>query len=342
VKFVDFTVVVFSLLLLAMTGCHGGPEKAHEEPLPTASVHVQSVESREHPVTEDVVGTVRTRTRAMIEAKVPGRIGNMPITLGQRLEPGDLLVQLDVREIQARLDQALAVREQAERDLKRYRTLLNQGAVTQQEFDAVEARQRVADATVTEARAMLDYAQITAPFAGVITRKLAEVGDFASPGRPLLEIEGVTGFRFEADVPEALVTKVAIGGRIEVRIASLPDALDGTVSEISPASDPGSRTFLIKIDLPSDNRLRGGQFGRAAIPVGVHSVVAVPAGAVVQHGQMELVFVVNGDRAQMRLVRTGKTLGPDIVIIAGLSPGERVVIDGASRLRDGQPLAIGS
>jgi len=331
-----------TVLLVAVPGCHGGQETAREESLPTALVRVQKVESREYPVTEDVVGTVRTRTRAMIEAKVSGRVASMPVTLGQQVEAGSVLFRLDVREIQAKLDQALALRDQARGDLKRYRALLDEGAVTQQEFDAVQAKKLVTEAAVVEAETMLDYAQVKAPFSGVITRKLADVGDLASPGRPLLELEGLSGFRFEANVPESLVSKVEVGAELAVRIASLPENLKGTVSEISPALDPGSRTFLVKIDLAPDDRLRAGQFGRVAIPIGEAPVIKIPVGAVVKRGQMDLVFVVEDGRARMRLVKTGKLLDKDVEIVAGLSPGERVVVEGAEHLRDGQPVSVGS
>lgn len=138
---------------------------------------------------EEVVGTVRPKLRSDIEAKVSGRIEQMRAVPGQLVKRGELLVQLDAREIQAKLDQATASRDQAESDLVRYTKLIAQHAITQQEFEASQSRARIARASVTEAETMLGYTKITAPFNGVITSKLSDVGDLAAPGRPLLKME---------------------------------------------------------------------------------------------------------------------------------------------------------
>jgi RND family efflux transporter MFP subunit len=110
------------------------------------------------------------------------------------------------------------------------------------------------------------------------------------------------------------------------------------VGEIAPAADPGSRTFLVKLDLPSQPGLRAGQFGRVAMPVGETSALRVPASAVVQRGQMELIFVVNDNQARLRLVKTGKRLGDEVELVSGVEAGEKIVAEGAVGLMDGQPV----
>jgi RND family efflux transporter MFP subunit len=264
----------------------------------------------------------------------------MRVVTGQGVQPGELLVQLDAREIRARLDQALAVREQADGDLQRFMNLLRQEAVTRAEFDAVQARQRVAQAAVVEAETMLGYTRITAPFGGVITRKLADVGDLASPGKALLELEDPSQLRLEANVPEALISRVEKGARLRVRVASVEQDLEGTVAEISPSADPSSRTFLVRLDLPPEPALRAGQFGRAYVPLRELATLRVPARAVVPRGQMDLVFVVATNHAQLRLVKTGKRWGDELELLSGVEVGEVVVIDGATGLRDGQPVEL--
>ena len=131
-----------------------------------------------------------------------------------------------------------------------------------------------------------------------------------------------------------------IGAKFNVRIASHPNELEGVVSEIAPAADPNSRTFVVKLDLPQSAGLRAGQFGRVAIPVSETAVLRVPASAVIQRGQMELVFVVADKRAQLRLVKTGKRIGDEIELVSGVDAAEQVVIDGAAKLVDGQPVSI--
>ncbi len=109
---------------------------------------------------------------------------------------------------------------------------------------------------------------------------------------------------------------------------------------MSPAADPNSRTYLVKLDLPGATGLRSGQFGRVAVPVGQVSAIRVPAAAVIQRGQMELVFVVANGHAQLRLVKTGNCVGDEVEVVSGLNSGEQIVTDGASALVDGQPVMV--
>jgi RND family efflux transporter MFP subunit len=256
------------------------------------------------------------------------------------VKAGERLVQLDAQEIQSRLDQAAAARQQAENDLKRATDLLQQKILSPSEFDNAQSKFRMTAAAEAEAKTMLGYTDIVAPFAGVITRKLADVGDLAAPGKPLLQMENPDTLRFEADVPEALIGNVKLGDKLAVRIAAVAVEIEGSVAEMSPAADPNSRTSLVKLDLPGATGLRSGQFGRVAVPVGEASAIRVPAAAMIQRGQMELVFVVVGNHAQLRLVKTGSRIGDEVELVSGLNSGEQVVTENASDLVDGQPVTI--
>jgi len=277
---------------------------------------------------------------AAIEAKVSGRIGQMLVVPGQLVKAGQRLVLLDAHEIQSRLDQAAAARQQAENDLKRDADLIQQKILSQSEFDSAQSKYRIAAAAEAEAKTMLDYTLILAPFDGVITRKLADVGDIAAPGRTLLQMENPDTLRLEADVPEALIGNVKLGDKLAVRIAAVAGEIEGTVAEMSPAADPNSRTYLVKLDLPGATGLRSGQFGRVAVPVGAASAIRVPTSAVIQRGQMELVFVVANGHAQLRLVKTGSRIGDEIELVSGLNSGEQIVTEGVSSLTDGQPVIV--
>lgn len=325
-------------VVCVLSGCGKMHEPATVPPLPTASVRAQIVESKSRVATEEVVGTVRAKLRSVIEAKVSGKIEQLLVVPGQQVKAGELLATIDAREVQARYDQAVALRQQAEADLKRLASLFEQKILSQAEYDNAQARARVAVATVTEAETMLSYTKVAAPFAGVITRKHADVGDLATPGKPLLEMEDSTALRLEADVPEAVVGKLKLNDRLPVRISALEKELEGVVSEIAPAADPNSRTFLVKLDLPATAGLRAGQFGRVAMPVGETSALRVPASALIQRGQMEFVFVVVDGKAQMRIVKTGKRIGNEVELVSGVSAGEKIVVDGAGSLVDGQPV----
>lgn len=328
--------------LLLMAGCGGDrpPQPAAASTTPPVPVKVLEVRREERVLMEDVVGTVRARVRSSVEAKTSGRIEWLNVVPGQSVTSGAPLVRLDTREIAARLEQALAQREQAERDLKRFTSLVAQNAVSRQEYDATEARARAARAAVVEMETVLGESRLNAPFAGVITRKFAEVGDLAVPGKPLFEIEDPTSLRFEADVPEALIGRVMPGASMPVRVPSLGRDSTGTVSEIAPAADPASRTFLVKLDVPVDAGLRSGLFGRVSVPAGRSSGIYIPTSALVVRGQLELAFVADQGKAQMRLIRTGKHTTTDIEVLTGLNPGERLIIEGGAALLDGQPVEV--
>jgi RND family efflux transporter MFP subunit len=314
------------------------PQAAPGENLPPAAVRVQTIQAVKQPAIEEVVGTVQPKLQAVIEAKVSGRITRLPVKLGQSVKQGDVLVELATQEVQARLDQANAALRQAELDFNRTDNLRKQNAATQAELDAAQARHNVAKATVAEAEALSGYAKILAPFDGVVARKLADEGDLAMPGKPLLDLEGHAGLRLVADVPSLLAGNVLPDAKLAVRVDSVPDAITGTLAEISPAADPASRTVRVKVDLPDIAGLRTGQFGRLAVPVGEVTFLFVPPPALVRRGQLEILFVAADGKAQMRLVRVGKETAQGIEILAGLVPGEAVVIAGAGTLRDGQPL----
>ena len=260
----------------------------------------------------------------------------LPVVLGQRVKAGEMVARLDVAEINARLEQAEASLEQAERDWKRVSALFEQQAVTRAEYDAAQSRNRVAKGAEAEARAMMSYVEIVAPFDGVVTKKWAEVGDLAAPGKPLISIEDPSALQLEADVPQSIASRVQSDALLTVRVDGVSGDLTGKVSEIAPAADSVSRTFRVKVDLSEQPGLSSGQFGRIFVPVGESNSLRVPGSAVVQRGQLEIVFVVENQRAQLHLVKTGKRIGDEMEILSGLHAGDVVVIDGASQLTDRQ------
>jgi RND family efflux transporter MFP subunit len=324
------------LLLLAACGRHE-PATTPLPTLPNVTVQTQPASWQPHIATEEVVGTVRSKQRAVVEAKISGRVLEYTATPGTLVKAGDLLARLDVQEIQAKVDQARAMLDQAQRDFDRQNQLITSKATTRQEFDTADARLKIATGAFSEAETMMSYAQVTAPFDGVVTRKLADVGDLAMPGKPLLEIESPTSLRFEADLPEAILDQVKLGAKMPVHLAK---TVEGTVSEISPVADPVSRTFNVKLDLPPTEGLRTGQFGRVSVPVSEVNLLLVPKSAVLKRGQMELVFVAKDGKAALRLVKTGKTLEDRIEVLSGLEEGEPIIVSETTQLADGQPVTL--
>jgi RND family efflux transporter MFP subunit len=262
----------------------------------------------------------------------------MPIVLGQKVTKGQLLARLDAAEIKARLEQAQAGLQQAEREWKRVSSLFEQQAATRSEYDAADSRHLVAKAAVAEAQAMMAYVEVLAPFDGVVTKKWADVGDLATPSKPLADIEEPSALQLEADVPEAIASGIQSGSGMAIHADLLPSEIAATVSEIAPAADPTSRTFRVKLNLPANSLLKSGQFARLLVPIGESASLWVPTSGVVQRGQMELVFAVENQRARLHLVKTGRSMKGESEILSGLDPGDVVVVEGVEELVDGQPV----
>jgi multidrug efflux pump subunit AcrA (membrane-fusion protein) len=181
---------------------------------------------------------------------------------------------------------------------------------------------------------------LRAPFAGVVTAKTGHEGETAKPGQPLLTLEDQGAMHLEAGVGERVVDLLKPGQTVSVRVDAIEHDLAGTVSAISPAADPATRTVLTEVDLPPDPALRSGLFGRLRLPPDGGRVVVVPVAALVRRGQLDTVFVVDGTTARLRMVRSGPERGGRVEITSGLEEGEAVVVSDAVELVDNQPVEV--
>jgi len=217
----------------------------------------------------------------------------------------------------------------------------SQVAIAQSEAAADAARASLRAATVA-----LSWATITAPFDGIVTEKLVEPGNMASPGVPLLTVEDTSAFRLEVQLDESRAALLEPGRPVNVLLDSPgmisgPEGqpLAGRVSEIARALDPGSHAFLVKIVLPDGAGVRSGMFGRARFEGPAHQALVVPAAAVIRRGQLTSVFVTDsGNRARLRLVNAAGTVDGLVEISAGLDAGETVVVSPPPTLQDGMPV----
>jgi len=304
------------------------------------TVSVAVVREQEIPILTEVVGTLQAAERAAIAAKVTGVITRVPVVLGSSVKTGDLLVAISAEEISARLNQAEAQLAQAKRNLEREQNLLQKNAATAETVKSMHDLHAIAQAGYREAKTMLGYATITAPFDGVVTRKNVSTGDLATPGAVLLQIENNQKLQVTTAVPESLVLKVHTGDTLIVRVPAAAAVVKGTVSEIAPAADPSSRTAPVILDLPPNPNLRSGQFARVLLPGKDGKALVIPTTAIVPSGQMDRVFVVEEQHAHLRLVRTGMSLDGLTEILGGLNPGETVVTTNNQSLVNGQLLQI--
>jgi RND family efflux transporter MFP subunit len=290
------------------------------------------------PQFEAAVGTVRAVHEAAVASKILARVTEVRVKAGQPVAAGEVLVRLDDSDLQARLRQAEAAvvaakaeQERADRDYERARKL-SQGAISREDFDRRETARRTtaaererAEYLAREAKVLLDYATIRAPITGIVVDKKVEAGDTAVPGQVLLTLYNPQRMQLVATVRESLASRLQVGQKITGRLESLGHDCQATVSEIVPEAQAASRSFTVKVTGPCPPGVYTGMFGRILIPLEDEEVVVVPAAAVVQIGQLDMVRVLEDGRMVRRSVQIGRRLGDDFEVLAGLRPGEKVV-----------------
>ncbi|HSH12374.1 MAG TPA: efflux RND transporter periplasmic adaptor subunit [Desulfurivibrionaceae bacterium] len=337
-------LLLLSGLILLAPACKGKEAAEHAQPavLPVKEVRVVSVSAQPAQQQNEVAGTVTAAESATIAAKVAGVITALPVNLGSAVRQGQVLVKISAGEINAQLAQAETQLAQAKRNLEREQRLLAKEAATRESVKNLEEAVRLAEAGLAQAQTMVGYTTLTAPFSGLVSEKIANIGDLATPGTPLLVVENNNRLQVAVPVPEALLARIKSGDLLPLSIPAANFSGSGKVAEISPAGDPASRTAIIKLALTAPG-LRAGQFARVTLPgddASTAAAITVPAQAVVAFGQMEKIFVVENGTAHLRLVRTGERHDGQVEILAGLDGGAQVVSEGATQLSDGQPVRV--
>ncbi|HSH10072.1 MAG TPA: efflux RND transporter periplasmic adaptor subunit [Oceanipulchritudo sp.] len=333
-----FTTLAASAVLF-LTGCGHKESTADQTVLPSVDVKTATVQRLSHSRAQWLPGTVHPAEQAVVAAKLMATVEQAEFTIGQLVAKGDLLVVLRAEEIDAQVEQARAALAQVERNYEREKSLLAQSATTAETVRTLEDQMRLARARLAEVVTMEGYLNIKAPFDGIITSKQVRRGDLATPGTPMLTIEGTGHQQVHVQVPDSLS---ALGYASSIQIEADGKVIDTSLTEWSPAADPASRTRLAKLDLPDGAKVRSGQYVRVNWPAGETSSLWMPASALSVMGQMERVFVILDGQTHLRLVRTGAREGDLVQILAGLDEGEQVVLSPSVQLRDGQPANIQS
>lgn len=247
----------------------------------------------------------------------------------------------------------------AQTTFERMQELLSKRSISNQEFDEASARLKAAQAAREMARARRmqvdsqaarvrqevraaeiarSYAEIAAPFAGIVTAKPVEPGTMAAPGAALLTLERDGAYRLETAVEESRLAAIHVGQPVKVTLDSAGCVTAARVSEIAPAVDAASRSYIVKIDLPALTPLRSGQFGRACFQLGSRSSLAVPFAAVKENGQLQSVLVADNGVARTRLITVGEKSKDQIEVLSGVAAGDKIIFPVPSNLSDGASL----
>jgi len=295
----------------------------------------------ELPVLREVPGKVVSVFEATLAGKVSGLVEELRVKEGDRVKAGDTLIVLDSRDLVAQQQQAQAELDNAEDHYRRTQQLFAEQLAARQDLENAERTFKVAESAKRAIDASLTYTIIKAPFDGAITDKIAEVGELATPGRPLLKMEDDRRLRLEVTVAAADLGALRVGQTVEVKLDAFgEDALSGRVAEILPAADPATHSVTVKADLAWRPGLKSGLYGRMRFPVGSKKTLTVPLSAVRQQADLARLYAVNdAGIIQARLVTLGTIRGERVEILSGLDPGERILARASDGL-DGARLQV--
>lgn len=283
-------------------------------------------------------GTVSSRTEAQLAPKLAARIETVKVRAGDRVSQGDILVTLDDRTLQAKLEQARSALRAAQAEATRYRAdaqrtenLYRREAATRQAFDAAMAATKAGDARVREAESgirevetLFSETALRAPFDGVVQRRHQEPGDTALPGTPILTILESSRLRVEVPVAERCAATLRVGQPLSLVERSTTRRLTVEISELAPGADPQTHTVLVKANLPSGSALKPGAFVWVEQTCGQRRVLLIPASAVTRTGQLQSVRLVRAGRTELRHIRTGQAYGDQVEVLSGLKEGDLV------------------
>ncbi len=317
--------------------------QASKQPVPAesaAGLTTQKIAMQTIPSVTEAVGTVQAEQIAAVTSRVVANVVEMRATAGQHVTNGETLVVLDDRDLRHRVEQAQdAVRsaeatlEQAQSDYKRDKPLFDQQVITPYDFEHTQTNLKTAEANLhrlqqaeREAEVNLSYAVIRSPFTGVVVDKLANLGDLAAPGKPLLTMYEQDRLWLEANVPEELMDRVRLNEVLPFRIDATGREMRGQVVEIVPSSDPSSRTIAARIHLNETKDVVPGMFGRLLLPMKPEQIVTVPDSALIRAGQLTMVDVVSEGRLQRRTVQLGRAIGNQYEVLSGIAAGETVAV----------------
>ncbi len=295
----------------------------------------RTLELREVQLTLPAEAVIEATRQAVVATQVSGRIVAVKAEAGDRVKAGQLLMQVDAREATETANAAGAQLAQAEASYARTQNLFKQKFVSQAALDAAEANVKSARAQAGAAGAGASHAAVTAPLAGIVATRHAELGDLAMPGKPLFTVYEPKGLRAVASIPQYRLKEAqkAKSARIEFQETGVEKNRrwqDGVRLEILPTVDVRSHTATARVYL-ADTDLAGvvpGMAVRVHLLVGTAQKLTVPPEAVVRRGEISAVYVLGKDKPQLRQVRLGEAVADgELEVLSGLAAGETVSLD---------------
>mgnify|MGYP001175579821 FL=1 len=311
----------------------------------TVSTAIAATESWAHKI--NTVGSLRAVQGVEVSAEVSGVVAAISFVSGSSVEIGAQLLQLDDTAEAAELRSLDAQLELAKQDYERARGLSIKTLLSQAQLDRTKSVLDSLEARAEEQQALIARKSIQAPFSGELGIREINLGEYLSPGTPIVTLQQLDPIFTDFTVPERSLSSLSIGQVIEVTVAAFPaETFKGAISAISPKVESRTRNIKLQATLQNDDtRLRPGMFARVAIILGgANTVVTLPRTAVefLPYGNSVFIVTQEGDALTVhrRQITTGRILGTRVEIIKGINSGEQVVSAGQLKLRNGQHIRI--
>ena len=339
------TLAAFAVLLMALAGCQAddvAPGIAGEQGRPP--VLVELWEAKPSTVYErlESIGTLLGNESVTITAKVTEQVQSIRFADGQMVKAGDVLVELVDTEQLALLDEAEANLREAMLQLERLRKL-GSDISTGAQIDVAEAKVAAGRARLAAIGAQIEERQIRAPFDGQLGFRRVSLGALVTPGTVITELDDISRMKLDFSVPETHLTLVQVGNTVDATSPAFPgEYFSGEVVSIGSRVDPVTRAITVRAMVDnSELRLLPGMLMEVELTAGEREALVVPEQALIQVSGSSMVYVVDDEsRAQRRSVEIGKRVQGGVVVLSGLSPGERVVVNGQFSLRPNSPVKL--
>lgn len=320
-----------------LAGCHAdrNPTQAGGAPVAATTLVVTAAPA---PVYATVPGTVVSRRRAEISSRLTGYVRSVAVQAGDRVTAGQPLLAIDSSDVTGQLQQAQAIFDEAQTNYQRASNLYTKGVSTKVQLDAATRQYTTAKAALQMARAAVGYADVRAPYAGVIVDKLVDAGDLATPGKPLLVLEDERALEVQSYVPDEVYAVLHPGE--EIHFGTEDRDYTGRVLSVVAAADPQTHTHLLRVGIPVNAGLMSGRYVRVHIPVSEQPSIRIPMAALAERAGITGVFTVETDgRARFRLVHVGDAASGLVDIQSGLVAGERIVLNPGADVDNGTLIA---
>lgn len=322
------------LVLVGAAGCGSAtPEEHPARPAAVENIPAARVEPAEEAARYRAAGTVRAARRAELSTRLMGRVEAVRVRAGDRVRPGQVLLTVERASLTAAQQQAAAALAQATANLRRTERLYADSAAPLVQLEAARTARAQAEAQAGAVRADLAYAEVRAPFGGIVTSRLVDPGDQASPGQPLLVVEDRSAREIVVTVPDEIGQQLRAGQSAAVEIGTGGRRVTARIEAVVPGADPRSPTVEVRLSGPAG--LTPGLAAVAELPAGDRTTLQVPVSALTRRGQLEGVYLFAPDSTlRLRWIRTGRRHDSAAEVLSGLVAGDLVALD-AARARDG-------